>query len=218
MGNNNFESRTKGNFKGLAGFFKSTGLIIFTLGVWSWIIGAFIWILGAFGWFLIAYVWRKNLFIPQAIYSTAFAFLLSLGWAVVIWAIMFIWAQYHYYRHYRKNKRKLKMPVFEAPILTWKELFLESTDIEKIIEEKCIHRETNESLFKSFAFVKGKDYLTSFPPLIMKKNFCTPSGDVVISEGEEITPEVIKRIAEEGLYWDFIHEISEYIPKEEESK
>ncbi|HHW58606.1 MAG TPA: hypothetical protein GXX15_13455 [Clostridia bacterium] len=218
MGNNNFKSRTKGNFKGLIGFFKSIGLIIFTLGVWSWIIGAFIWILGAFGWFLLAYVWRKNLFISQAVYSTAFAFLLSLGWAVIIWTIMFVWTKYHYYRYYRKNKRKLKMPVFEAPILAWKELSLEALDITKIIEDKQIYQETNKSPFGNFGSIKGKDYLTSFPPLIMKKNFCTPSGDVVISEGEEITPEVIKRIAEEDLYWDFIHEISEYIPKEEESK
>lgn len=135
MGNNNFESRAKGNFKGLIGFFKRIGLIIFTLGVWSWIIGAFIWILGAFGWFLLTYIWRKNLFIPQAVYSTAFAFLLSLGWAVIIWTVMLVWAQYHYYRHYKKNKRKLKMPVFEAPILAWKELSLESADIKRSWEK-----------------------------------------------------------------------------------
>ncbi|AIS52233.1 hypothetical protein TKV_c10580 [Thermoanaerobacter kivui] len=218
MGNNNFESRTKDSFKGLIGFFKSIGLIIFTLGVWSWIIGAFIWILGAFGWFLLAYVWRKNLFIPQAVYSTALAFLLSVGWAVIIWIIMFMWTQYHYYRYYKKNKRKLKMPAFEAPILAWKELSLETLDTAKITENKQIRQETNETPFGNFASIKEEDYLISFPPLTMKKNFCTPKGNIIVSEGEEITPEVIKRIEEEGLYWEFIHEISEYIPKEEESK
>ncbi|HHW58256.1 MAG TPA: hypothetical protein GXX15_11540 [Clostridia bacterium] len=218
MGNNNFESRAKDSFKGLIGFFKSIGLIIFTLGVWSWIIGAFIWVLGAFGWFLLAYVWRKNLFIPQVVYSTAFAFLLSLGWAIIICAIMFVWTKYHYYRYYRKNKRKLKMPVFEAPILAWKQLSLEALDIAKIMEDKQIPQETNKSLFGNLTSVKEKDYLAPFTPMIMKKNFCSPKGNIIVSEGEEITPEVIKRIAEEGLYWEFIHEISEYIPAEEESK
>lgn len=110
------------------------------------------------------------------------------------------------------------MPAFEAPILAWKELSLETLDTAKITENKQIRQETNETPFGNFASIKEEDYLISFPPLTMKKNFCTPKGNIIVSEGEEITPEVIKRIEEEGLYWEFIHEISEYIPKEEESK
>lgn len=216
MGDNNFESRTKGSFRGLMDLLKSIGLIILTLGVWSWIIGAFIWVLGALGWFLLAYIWRKNFFISHDMYSTVFAFVLSLGWAIIIWAAMIAWARYNYYTHYRKNKRRLKMPFFEAPELAWEELSLEAIDIAKIMEDK--QQETNKSLFVNLISAKEKDYLAYFTPIIMEKNFCSPKGNIIVSEGEEITPEAIKRVAEEGLYWEFIHEISEYIYGDEKSK
>lgn len=218
MGDNNSKNRTKYSFKGLIGFFKRVGLITFTLGVWSWIVWALIWVLGAFGWFLLAHIWRKKLFVSQAVHSTAYAFLLALGWAFVIWVIMFIWKRYYYYRYYRKNKRKLRMPVGNAPILAWKELSLGAIDLEKIMTDRSTYQEFNKNLFGNLSSEKEKAYSTTSASMIMKKNFYGPKKNIIVYAGEEITPEVTKRIVDEGLYWEFVNQMFEYAPVEEESK
>lgn len=49
----------------------------------------------------------------------------------------------------------------------------------------------------------------------MKSDFYSSKGELLVSQGEEITLEVIKRIANKGMYLEFIYEISEYIPQKE---
>ncbi|MEF3244524.1 MAG: hypothetical protein K6343_00860 [Caldisericaceae bacterium] len=210
-GENNLESRIKQNFKNVV-------LIIFTLGVWSWIIVAFVWVLGALGWFLLSYIWEKNLFIPQAARSTAFAFLLILVWAFIIFIIMLAWSKYHYQRFYKKNRRKLKIPVGNSQTLAWKELSIGTQGLENSVIDTQASLEINKTFFRDFISLEEKDCLTTFTPIIMKENFFDSKGNIIVSEGEEITPEIIKRVVEEGLYWEFIHKISKYIPIEEENK
>jgi len=216
MGND--KSRIEQKFKDLGSFFKSIVLIIFTLGVWSWIIVAFVWVLGALGWFLLSYIWKKNLFIPQAARSTAFAFLLILGWAFIIFIIMFAWSKYHYQRFYKKNRRKLKIPVGNSPTLAWKELSIGTQGLENFVIDRQASLEINKTFFRDFFSLKEENFSNTFTPIIMKENCFDSKGNIIVSEGEEITLEIIKRVVEEGLYWEFIHRISEYISIEEENK
>ncbi|MDE4542399.1 hypothetical protein JJQ93_06910 [Thermoanaerobacterium sp. R66] len=218
MKRNYFANKTKIKFGIFLKFLKKIGLLAFTLSAWSWIIGAFIWTLGTFGWFLLVYIWRKNLIVPQAVYSTAFTIIVSIGWAAVIWIFMFTWAKYHYYKYYRNNRRKLKPPLLKAPMLEWQELTLKISDIRKIIENNQILQGSNKTIFECYDYTNGKYDLISFNPIIMKRDFYSLKGELLVSQGEQVTLEVIKKIANKGMYLEFLYEISEYIPQKEKSK
>ncbi|MGQ9512061.1 hypothetical protein [Thermodesulfitimonas sp.] len=97
---------------------------LLTLGIWGILAGALTWILTAVGWYLLARLWLRELFVPQAVFTTVFVVLLATLWAVLLGWAAFLWSLYCYHRYHRRNRRHLVPLALRAPLLPRQEFSL----------------------------------------------------------------------------------------------
>jgi poly-beta-1,6-N-acetyl-D-glucosamine biosynthesis protein PgaD len=96
--------------------------------VWAVFVALAGWVVVATGWYVLARLWLRELFVSEAVASTARAALAITAWAGAVFAVFRLWAGYNYRRYHLRERRRLDPPALEAPELPWSEAEVEVRD------------------------------------------------------------------------------------------
>lgn len=186
-------------------------MISATIGAWAVLVLAVMWFFAAIGWYLLARLWWQELFVPDAVFATVGAGLITLSWAILLCCSALLWANYHYRHYYKQNRRQLSPLIMQSEQPSWQESLLDSSypSISTSIERSYAETATTLENIVSNHEHHLKEGLVIGTTL--QKDFSDEKGSLILKKGEVITPKIIKRMIANGLYGKFVVQLSEQL-------
>lgn len=174
-----------------------------TMGAWALLILAVVWSVAAIGWYLLTRTWRQELFVPGAVFSTVGAGVVTLFWAVLLSCIALLWANYHYQRYHKNNRRQLSPLIMRSEQLSWQEFIMDSsrscipTPIQQGFAETAA---TLESTACNHEHCPEQSLITG---TALQEDFRDEKGRIVLRKGEVVTSKIIETMTARGLYGQY---------------
>lgn len=171
--------------------------IILTSLIWTVLMLLVGWVLAAIGWYFLALLWRRELFVPYNVKVTAIAAVIITLWGVVTFLLSFIWAKFNYHRYYRKNRRQLEVPMFQAPRISWAAATLAPSPPTLTVTDRS----------QTIPITKQEvpvEVASSLVGRILRDNIYNADGQIVALKGTLVTPELIDILITSGLYEELL--------------
>ncbi len=182
------------------------GLILSaTMGAWAILVLAVIWFLAAIGWYMLARLWRQELFVPDAVFSTVGAGLVTFFWAILLSCGVLLWVNYHYQRYYKHNRRQLSPVIMQSEQLLWIERFLDNSCFASVVS---IDDETATISENTRSYHEHYPHERLIIGTTLQEDFRDEKGRILLMKGEVITPEIIETMTASGLYGKFVVHLS----------